>query len=62
MLAMIEYPETQRLAQEELDRVVGRGRLPTFSDRASLPYINAMVMFDFPVIQPSLYFIAYKNR
>ena len=30
-------------AQDELDRVVGRDRLPEFSDRENLPYINAIV-------------------
>ncbi|KAE8146925.1 cytochrome P450 [Aspergillus avenaceus] len=41
-LAMALYPEVQRKAQEEIDRVVGE-RLPEFSDRESLPYIEAMV-------------------
>ncbi|KAJ4479616.1 cytochrome P450 [Lentinula edodes] len=43
MQAMILYPETQRLAQEELDRVVGPYRLPTFDDFDHLPFIQAMV-------------------
>jgi cytochrome P450 len=43
MLAMITYPETQARAQAELDKVVGRSRLPTFSDYPHLPYIRAMV-------------------
>jgi len=43
LLAMILYPEVQRKAQEEIDRVVGAARLPDFSDRESLPYINAIV-------------------
>ncbi|KAK8080937.1 cytochrome P450 [Apiospora hydei] len=30
-------------AQADLDRVVGRDRLPTFEDRAQLPYIDAIV-------------------
>ncbi|KAL5046488.1 hypothetical protein BDW71DRAFT_181799 [Aspergillus fruticulosus] len=42
-LAMVLYPDVQRRAQEELDRVVGRGRLPGFADRDHLPYINAIV-------------------
>ncbi|KAI1132726.1 putative cytochrome P450 oxidoreductase OrdA-like protein [Nemania abortiva] len=40
---MTLFPEVQRKAQEEIDRVVGTSRLPTFSDRESLPYINAIV-------------------
>ncbi|KAI0654156.1 cytochrome P450 [Cubamyces menziesii] len=38
-LAMFVYPDVQRRAQEELDRVVGRDRLPTFQDQAKLPYV-----------------------
>ena len=40
---MALYPDVQRLAQAELDRVIGTDRLPDFSDRPSLPYINAIV-------------------
>ncbi|RYC62135.1 hypothetical protein CHU98_g4072 [Xylaria longipes] len=42
-LAMTLYPEVQRKAQEEIDRVVGTGRLPSYRDRENLPYINAIV-------------------
>ncbi|KAI0471433.1 cytochrome protein [Xylaria cf. heliscus] len=42
-LAMTLFPEIQRKAQEEIDRVIGSGRLPTFNDRESLPYVNAVV-------------------
>jgi cytochrome P450 len=37
------YPEVQSSAQEELDRVVGRGRLPTVDDEKSLPYCRAII-------------------
>ena len=37
------YPEIQRLAQAELDRVVGRDRLPTIEDEKNLPYCHAIV-------------------
>ncbi|KAG8164966.1 hypothetical protein KVR01_005241 [Diaporthe batatas] len=37
------YPEIQRRAQQELDRVVGRDRLPTVEDEADLPYVRAIV-------------------
>ncbi|KAJ7591425.1 cytochrome P450 [Mycena floridula] len=43
-LAMTLHPEVAKKAQAELDRVVGRDRLPTFSDRHDLPYLNALVM------------------
>lgn len=42
-LAMSMSPEVQRKAQEEIDRVVGSSRLPTFSDRENLPYVDAIV-------------------
>ncbi|KAH9231654.1 hypothetical protein K456DRAFT_1773217 [Colletotrichum gloeosporioides 23] len=43
-LAMSLYPEVQRKAQAEIDQVVGQDRLPTFSDRPNLPYIEALLM------------------
>ncbi|PFH53736.1 hypothetical protein AMATHDRAFT_78864 [Amanita thiersii Skay4041] len=43
-LAMITFPEAQARAQKELDAVVGSDRLPDFSDRASLPYLDAMLL------------------
>ncbi|KAH9912858.1 cytochrome P450 [Epithele typhae] len=42
-LAMVLYPEVQKKAQAELDAVVGPTRLPDFSDRPSLVYINAII-------------------
>ncbi|KAI3326720.1 cytochrome P450 oxidoreductase OrdA-like protein [Xylariaceae sp. AK1471] len=42
-LAMTLYPEVQYKAREEIDRVIGSGRLPTFDDRDRLPYVNAVV-------------------
>ncbi|KZV73540.1 cytochrome P450 [Peniophora sp. CONT] len=41
--AMLLYPDVQKQAQEELDTVVGRARVPTFADMPHLPYISAMV-------------------
>ncbi|KAJ7274641.1 cytochrome P450 [Mycena rebaudengoi] len=38
-VALSLYPEVQRKAQEELDRVVGHDRLPSFEDRPNLPSI-----------------------
>ena len=43
MLAMVLYPGTMRKAQAEIDRTVGRDRLPTFADEANLPYVRALV-------------------
>jgi cytochrome P450 len=46
-LAMTIHPEVQRKAREEIDRVVGTHRLPTFSDRENLPYVEAVVKESF---------------
>jgi len=43
ILAMVLYPEVQRTAQAQLDKVVGRDRLPDFNDRELLPYIVAII-------------------
>lgn len=40
---MVKYPEVQAKGQAELDRVIGSDRLPSLADRASLPYINAIM-------------------
>jgi len=40
---MVLHPDIQKKAQNELDRVVGRNRLPTYSDRGGLPYLEAIV-------------------
>ncbi|KAF8191490.1 cytochrome P450 [Mycena galopus ATCC 62051] len=42
VLAMTLYPSVMRTAQAELDEVVGTERMPAFSDRANLPYIEAL--------------------
>ncbi|KIM79114.1 hypothetical protein PILCRDRAFT_74603, partial [Piloderma croceum F 1598] len=43
ILALVLHPEMRTRGQEELDRVVGRDRLPTFDDRPALPYIEGIV-------------------
>lgn len=42
-LAMIMFPDVQRAAQEEIDRVVGGDRLPGIEDRERLPYVDALI-------------------
>jgi cytochrome P450 len=39
---MVCYPEVQKEAQAELDKVLN-GRLPEHSDIPSLPYLSALV-------------------
>eukprot|EP01065_Artemidia_motanka_P046321 TRINITY_DN6992_c0_g3_i3.p1 TRINITY_DN6992_c0_g3~~TRINITY_DN6992_c0_g3_i3.p1 ORF type:complete len:535 (+),score=182.19 TRINITY_DN6992_c0_g3_i3:63-1667(+) len=41
---LCNYPETQRKVQEELEREVGPGRLPSYEDRDRLPYLNAVIL------------------
>lgn len=40
---MLLQPDIQSRAQHELDQVLGKGDLPTFSDEPGLPYISALV-------------------
>jgi cytochrome P450 len=37
------HPDEMRHVQDELDRVVGSSRLPTFEDQPSLPYLQAFM-------------------
>lgn len=43
ILAMCVFPDVQRRAQEELDRVVGQERTPDWSDEPNLPYVKAAI-------------------
>lgn len=43
LMAMALHPDKQRLAHEEMDRVIGTGRLPQFGDRNTLPYLEAII-------------------
>ncbi|RXW16405.1 hypothetical protein EST38_g9451 [Candolleomyces aberdarensis] len=43
VMAMAMYPEAQKKAQAELDRVVGADRLPDFDDREDLIYLKALI-------------------
>lgn len=46
---MIQHRDAQQKAQAELDKVIGRTRLPELEDRESLPYINAICKETFRV-------------
>ena len=50
------YPEIQAKAHEELDRVVGRDRLPTIEDEKSMPYIHAIIKVGRPLKKSVLVF------
>ena len=43
LLAMVLHPEVMQRAQEEIDTVIGRDRLPSFTDTIDLPYVSAIV-------------------
>lgn len=43
ILAMTCFPHVAKKAQEELDRVVPKGRSPTWEDMPNLPYCNAVI-------------------
>jgi cytochrome P450 len=40
---MVLHPEIQRVARVEIDTVIGNYRLPSLTDRANLPYMNALL-------------------
>ncbi|KAJ4485417.1 cytochrome P450 [Lentinula aciculospora] len=42
LLVMTLNPDVQTKGQTEIDRVIGQNRLPTFTDRPSLPYVEAI--------------------
>jgi hypothetical protein len=41
-LAMLVYPNVQAKGQAEIDRVVGRDRLPELEDAENMPYVQAI--------------------
>ncbi|KIJ65831.1 hypothetical protein HYDPIDRAFT_39013 [Hydnomerulius pinastri MD-312] len=43
LLAMTMYPNVQKCAQEEIASVVGSERLPDFTNRPNLPYLEAVL-------------------
>ena len=40
---MTLFPEAQKKAQAEIDAVIGTHRLPTYADRESLPFVEAVI-------------------
>jgi cytochrome P450 len=42
-VAVLLHPDIQTKAQEELDAVTGKERLPTFEDRPQLPFVDAVL-------------------
>jgi hypothetical protein len=63
---MTLFPDVQKKAQAEIDAVVGPDRLPSFADRDSLPYTEALVkeVFRWSVVGPigmCISFVAFLN-
>lgn len=59
---MVLYPEMTKKAQAEIDKVIGHSRLPDYSDRPSLPNVEAFyreVMRWRPVLPLSEYLSYY---
>lgn len=52
---MLCHPDKQAKAQEEIDRVVGHGRLPEYSDEPNLPYLSAVIKETFRLIVNPLF-------
>jgi cytochrome P450 len=42
IVGLLSNPDAIKRAQEEVDRVVGDDRTPTFDDEPDLPYIRAL--------------------
>lgn len=40
---MVQHPEVQKAAQDELDSVVGAARLPELEDEGQLPFVTAVM-------------------
>lgn len=58
ILALLLNPFVQSQGQEQIDLVVGRRRLPSFSDMDQLPYITAIcreIMRWKPVLPVGIY-------
>ncbi|XP_076622110.1 putative cytochrome P450 303a1 [Colletes latitarsis] len=43
-LYLVLFPNVQKKAHEEIDRVIGRDRPPTLEDRTKMTYMNAIVL------------------
>ncbi|KAF7309278.1 Cytochrome P450 [Mycena indigotica] len=62
VLAMLLHPSVQSRAQDELDDVVGRDRLPCLADRPKLPYLTRVLWEVLRWAPPVPVAIPHRNR
>ncbi|XP_053713834.1 cytochrome P450 2J4-like [Synchiropus splendidus] len=43
LIYLVRHPEIQKKVQAEIDQVIGQNRLPAMSDRANMPFTDAVV-------------------
>lgn len=41
---MLRNPDVKKRVQDELDNIIGRGRLPTIEDMSKLPYTETTIL------------------
>ncbi|XP_054713637.1 LOW QUALITY PROTEIN: uncharacterized protein LOC129223095 [Uloborus diversus] len=56
-----EYPDVQAKIQNELDTLIGKERLPSWTDRPNLPYFEAVNQELFRFVSPFLVTTQYSN-
>ncbi|BAT10212.1 Os10g0196100 [Oryza sativa Japonica Group] len=60
MAELVRNPRVQMKAQEELDRVIGRGRVMLEADIPNLPYLQAVVKESFRLHPPTPLMLPHK--
>ncbi|XP_046557774.1 cytochrome P450 2C28-like [Haliotis rubra] len=55
LAAMVNFPEVQKKIQEEIQRVVGKDRLPGLEDRNKMPYTRAVELESHRYYTPVIY-------
>ncbi|KAF5369133.1 hypothetical protein D9757_011080 [Collybiopsis confluens] len=64
LLTATLHPDTQVKARAEIDRIIGRDRLPTFDDRQHLPYVESVyreVMRLYPPVPLGVNHVSMEN-
>jgi hypothetical protein len=59
---MLMNPAAQDQAQEEIDRMIGADRLPTFDDESNLPFVSALSKEVFRWQQAAPFGTLIRNR